>query len=87
MERLKLLQEEILKEALPKIEKGESFSSDYIPYSVFIKFLEKNGFEEVEDSWDQNGWQVDFWVKFKKDKVIYAVGGSLYYGGVSIEKE
>lgn len=49
--------------------------------------LKESGFAIVEDSYESNGWQVDFWVTFTsiKDGNII-LSGSLWYGGFKLSK-
>lgn len=52
-------------------------------YDEIIKSL---GFKEYND-FETNGWQVDFWQTYKKEKMILTLGGSLWYGNYKLTKE
>lgn len=61
----------IVKEFINKVE-SEEFPEDILqltdtelnPYALW-KLLEELGYEEVNT--DRNGWQMDFWITFKKE--------------------
>lgn len=66
--------------------RGESSSLTYdtINLGILRKALESVGFEENPESWDTNGWEMDFWINFQKEEKILSVTGSFYYGNIEI---
>lgn len=73
-----------------RIEKwlGSEFTTlalDVKPLSEYIDVMERLGYETGE--FDSNGWQVDFWLTFKKDnEKDVTIAGSLWYGDYSLSK-
>ena len=52
--------------------------------SIVLKSLE---YYENYDSYDTNGWQVDYWTSFSNYNLTLKVSGSMYYGYANIRKE
>ena len=74
-----------LNKALENILKtDDSQKIEMIALSTFEDEVKKAGFEVKEDNVDYNGWQVDFWFNFYKQKEKYTLAGSLFYGGFEI---
>lgn len=46
--------------------------------------LQKYGYGKVDQ--ETNGWDVDFWIYFKKDQAQLTLSGSWYYGGQTLSK-
>jgi hypothetical protein len=53
------------------------------PMDDFKEIMDELGFEE-NDTFDTNGWQVDFWWEFKKEDKVFTLGGSWYYGSYTL---
>lgn len=73
------MNEELFEEVLS----GESVDLDGVFPCDVVKYMQSLGYD---DSFDSNGWDWDFWIRFtheSKPKVIYA--GKGYYGGNTIE--
>ena len=60
----------------------ESIGIGYIPPAEVITVMEEEGYELQED-WDTNGWDHDFWMYFIKDEKTFMFAGSWYYGSYS----
>jgi hypothetical protein len=56
------------------------------PMDEFKEIMDELGFEE-NDTFDTNGWQVDFWWTFNKDLLTIMLNGSWYYGGYTLTKD
>ena len=60
---------------------------EYVPYSLLKEILEERSWKE-EDDMDTNGWELDFWVKWKSPTgKLYTVIGCFVLGGLKIELE
>lgn len=55
-----------------------------IPYDV-KNYLKELGYEEKDV--ESNGWQYDYWIKYKKENKIFTLAGSGYYGGQAFSKD
>lgn len=58
---------------------------DCLSFGIVEKVLEELGLT-WDYKLDTNGWQVDYWAKFKKDDEIFSISGSMYYGNLTIIK-
>jgi hypothetical protein len=56
-----------------------------MPIDKCITILKANGFE-VEEEWETNGWDVDFWIYLTKDNKRFLISGSWYYGNYSMQE-
>lgn len=78
---------ENLKEFLESDEKSLDIPMMTIP--EIEEALKQYGYRYDQDSFDTNGWQVDFWAYFnhenEEDQIV--LSGSLYYGDYSLVKE
>lgn len=73
----------------------ESIRIPYITLTEYSELLAELGCNTVRDNsinlmhdgndYDTNGWQVDFWWRFKRNERKYCLGGSLFYGNFSID--
>lgn len=62
----------------------------HFPFSMLNKIMEKLGWRLDDGAGiDTNGWEVDYWIEYTHPKYDfkYSVSGSLFYGGLKIEKE
>ena len=59
-----------------------------LPIQCVEEALSEIGFDNLELDGDElNGWQVDFWYKFKSSEYgNYTLSGSLHYGDFSLKK-
>ena len=55
------------------------------PMDEFKEIMDELGFEE-NDTFDTNGWQVDFWWTFNKELLTITLSGSWYYGSYTLTK-
>lgn len=60
-----------------------------LPIIEIEEALTEIGFEELDlNGGETNGWQIDFWYKFKsKEHNNYTLSGSLYYGDFILSKD
>jgi hypothetical protein len=56
------------------------------PMDDFKEIMDELGFEE-NDTFDTNGWQVDFWWNFTKELLTITLSGSWYYGSYTLTKD
>lgn len=78
-----------LKELLQQaVNTGEDVKLPFTPIREVEKELKELGFEELEMDGDEtNGWQIDFFYKFKHpEKGTFMLSGSLHYGGMLFGK-
>ena len=56
------------------------------PISVYDSILEELGYKS-EPFDNTNGWQVDFWLEFRKpETTTIELSGSLWYGGFKLKR-
>lgn len=55
--------------------------------SELIDILDAHGWVAVEDSFDTNGWQYDWWQQVVSFGKTMTLSGSGYYGGAEITKD
>jgi len=51
------------------------------------EYIQELGGEEIEDLFESNGWQWDFWQKFSLNDEAYMCAGSGYYGNLTFSKQ
>ncbi|QUH22214.1 hypothetical protein [Alkaliphilus sp. B6464] len=79
-----------LKEKVLEVLNGHAdvLEVDSLHPSVVINFLEELGVEiDLGDDMDTNGWQWDYWIKFKYNDKKYCLSGSGYYGNLKIKED
>lgn len=74
----------------------ESVNLPFIPLNDYCEILHKLGFSTKRNnsinlahdgnSYDTNGWQVDFWWDFYKGEQKYTLAGSLFHGNITLSK-
>lgn len=57
---------------------------DSLPIYQIKEILIELGCVIDEDSFDNNGWQYDWWLSFNFQEVDFTISGSGYYGGLSL---
>lgn len=57
----------------------------FIPLEIYEALFEQLGYWMYDR--ETNGWQVDFWYKYKKDNSIITLDGSLHYGNFKLIKQ
>ncbi len=67
----------------------DTIEFQHIHFSVLEEVLEDMGWELDWDSYDDNGWQHDFWIEvFVPDKKFYyLISGSWYYSETTFDKK
>lgn len=91
--KLTLISEEFksnLKNNILKVLKGneEILEVDCLYPSIVVDCLEDIGVDiDLGDSMDTNGWDWDYWIKFKYENKRYCLSGSGYYGGLKIYRD
>lgn len=80
---------EDLHQGVQKVTSGEAndYTFTHIAPDTIISYFEELGGAHVEDSFDTNGWQWDWWDKVSLNGVTYSISGSGYYGGTTLSKE
>jgi D-hexose-6-phosphate mutarotase len=75
----------IIKNALKQYFNGDIDSIEIhgLYANGMIKCLEELG-ADVSEEIDTNGWQYDYWIKFKYNNQKYVIDGGGYYGNVKI---
>ena len=58
---------------------------DCLSFDILEQVLEELGFI-WDNELETNGWEVDYWAKFKKDEIVLSISGSMYYGDLTITK-
>lgn len=64
----------------------DSISIPMMPVGEVANILSENGWEMQED-WETNGWDHDFWIYFEKDDKKIMFFGSWYYGNYKLQIE
>lgn len=78
---------EKMKIEVDKVINGEvqAYESEFLPPSVIVDYIQEN--YTIEDyDFESNGWQWDFWIRFKINDVKYCIAGCGYWGGVAFVK-
>lgn len=60
-------------------------SLPFIPLEIYETLFNELGYENYAK--DTNGWELDFWWKYKKDSDIITLEGSLYSGEFKLIKQ
>lgn len=55
----------------------------YVCISDVDKIMKAFGVDTDNSDFDTNGWQWDFWKKYRVDGKVYMLSGSGYYGGTT----
>ena len=59
---------------------------DSLHPSFVIDFLKEIGIDiDLGDDMDTNGWQWDYWIKFRYNEKPYILSGSGYYGNLELK--
>lgn len=90
--KINLLTKEVkeqIKAEIKKLLTGEieQVEIDTIPPSKLGDLIEEYGGIVLNDDFDTNGWDYDYWLPFTYNGVRYTIFGGGYYGGVKVYKD
>ena len=63
--------------------KGSKLSVPMMPIDWFGEQLKNFGFI-MDEEWDTNGWEIDFWIEFNSDSAQIKLSGSWYSGNYKL---